>query len=131
MGRKRTVIVDDDQLLAGIERDIREQTAAAKELSAKALENRDFCAGSSGHWPLTELTNYGARIDFPYWLGHDPTPTERLRAQQAFTRLEERGFIRVYGRRATAVRMTDAGLEYLAQLQQQQGAATDGQALAQ
>lgn len=110
MGRKRTVFVDPDQLLAGIERDIREQTAAAEARSAKALGGR---VGDSDHWPLHELTHYGARIDFPYWLGHDPTPTERLRAQQAFGTLEERGFIKVYGRRATAVQMTEAGIAHL------------------
>ncbi|MCE9547387.1 MAG: hypothetical protein K8T25_18100 [Planctomycetia bacterium] len=105
MGRPKTIHIDATKLLAGI----RKATVAAR-LELRAELAREVAARN----PLTgylrqeiqDTRLFGAIYDIPKFLGYWPTPSERIRCQQAIKGLEVDGLVERFNRR---IRVTDAG----------------------
>lgn len=91
MPRKRSIIVDDQTILAAI------QAAYAADLEAEARLTAAIAADPTGdgYWDLRiyQQQRNGDRIkcDLARFWGRQPTPSERIRLQQCIRRLEAAG----------------------------------------
>src|SRR5262245_58654882 len=91
MPRRRTIYVDEMQLLARI-------SNYADEYRCRHKQNAQI----------------GVKYDLPAFAGRQLTPSERIRHQEAIRRLEGRRLVRLYGGRASRLEITKRGREAMA-----------------
>lgn len=112
MGRPKTIYVNADEMLAGIhacyESDLAEAIGLV-ELTAGSFRGD----ASSARWERRRLEEHGVEIDFERFAQRGLTPSERIRHQECLRSLEQSGLVRIYGLKATRVRVTPAGLDRL------------------
>ena len=110
-------------MLAGIHRASVEYLAECEE-DYRLWKQHNVTLGRPGV-ELGDTRTYGMPIAFDRFLGYYPTPSERIRAQEAMRGLEAQGLLKVYGLRATRVKLTEAGLAKLKELGATDGPATE------
>jgi hypothetical protein len=112
MGRPKTIYVDADEMLTAIHVHYESDLAEAIE----AEESMDGSFGShvnAARWERRQLEDGGLQIDFERFAQRGLTPSERIRHQECLRSLEHRGLVSIYGRKATRVMVTPAGLKRL------------------
>lgn len=106
MGRPQEIFIDTEAIFAGICEAWAEQFTGAESWLAEAAaavkaNPKNFYRRSehlAAQQCLNHLALYGIRCDIERFLGHAPTPTERLRVQKVIRDLEAAGRIVRTGR---------------------------------
>jgi hypothetical protein len=120
MGRPRTINVNRDELLAGIDKALQADIAVLEAELSDCLAERETHTYSSYRIDQTIGT---IRREIEYrrvsgWVAYNVerfadrelTPSEKIRHQQSLRSMEQAGLVELSGIRATLARLTDTGL---------------------
>jgi hypothetical protein len=123
MGRRKLIYVDEMTLLAAIAQETQEAiafyTKEAKRLEREytnehgGMSYSDSLEIQSLEYAVEQIKADGVDYDLEMFAGRTLTPSERIRHQEAIRRLSERGYVELYGARATRVKVLPAGYRAL------------------
>jgi hypothetical protein len=112
MGRPKTIYVDADQMLAAIHA-LHESDLAGAIAAEESMDGSFGSHVNAARWERRQLEDIGLPIDFERFAQRALTPSERIRHQECLRGLESAGLVSIYGRKATRVVITPAGLKRL------------------
>jgi hypothetical protein len=122
MGRPKTIFIDRDQLLVGIWQAVHDDLALLQaeldRLSTKMETSIYSYERSRFSQQIAHLRRAITNQEKDGWVVYNTerfsqrelTPSERLRVQQALRSMETGGLLQIEGAKATALRLTAAGL---------------------